>query len=139
MKLFAPAFLPVIFLLVLSCSKGDNSDCPIACSEEYRIITVSIVDSNGNPVALDDFKITNEDNGNDLTISISETEFQMMRERGTYPLFSDLHRQEYSGRELEINFTGYINGGAVVSADYRVGADCCHVYYVSGDLSLEQE
>lgn len=129
-----------IFLLLLvisqSCSKGDNDKCHGICTEEYRTISVTIEDNEGNPVALDNFVVTNIENGTDLTREVNNTEFQIMRERGSYPLFGDEYYTEYFQRELEINFMGFLNGEEVVSADYKVGANCCHVYHVSGNLNI---
>ncbi|MFD2518299.1 hypothetical protein [Salinimicrobium flavum] len=131
-------FLCLVFLFQ-SCSEKDNEKCDGACTEEYRTIIVKIVDSEDQPVALDSFKVVNLKNGRDLTIQVEEEVLQSIRERGSYPLFSDKYVQEYIQQQLDINFTGLIEGEEVVSEDYKVGADCCHVYHISGDLELTLE
>ena len=95
---------------------------------------VEIKDSEGQPVVLNSFKVEDLSSDRDLTIQPDDTTY--MRERGLYPIFSDRYAQEYWQRQIQIKFTGYIEGGEVVSEVYRVGADCCHVYHVSGDLEL---
>ena len=127
----------LFFLLFLqSCSEKDR-ECDIICTEEYRTIIVSVQDGEGEPVALDDFKVVDVKNDRDLTIQPTADVLHQMKERGTYLLFSDRYVQEYAQQELEINFTGFIDGEEVLNEDYVVGADCCHVYHVSGDLELE--
>lgn len=136
MKYYRITSFLCFLLLFSSCSKTD-SECNGVCSAEYRTIVVSIEDGEGNPVALNKYKVIDLKDGRDLSLDVSESEFQMMRERGTYPIFSDKHFRDYARQELNINFTGFIEGEKVVSEDYKVGADCCHVYYVAGVLELE--
>ena len=107
------------------------------CTEEFRTLTIEIKDSQGNPVALDAFRVINTMDGRELSLEIAQTEFQYLREQGTYPIFSDLFSREYKQREIPINFKGYINETEVVNSNYQVGADCCHVYYISGPLKLQ--
>ena len=138
MKNHSTTFVLCLLLFFQSCSEKERK-CDVACTEEYRTITVSIKDSESKPVALDYYEVVDLENGRDLTLQPSDNEFQNMRETGAYPLFSDKYVQEYFQQQLEIKFTGYINGEEVVSEDYIVGANCCHVYRISGDLELELE
>lgn len=134
--------LTIIFVTLLfqSCMKGDEvNECSGICTEEFRTITIEIIDSEGNPVALDSFRVINTANGNELNLRINESEFQYLRENGTYPIFSDLFSGEFRQREITINFKGFIDEVEVVSSNYEVGADCCHVYYISGELELQIE
>ena len=124
--------LSCLFLLFQSCSEKDK-ECSGVCTEEYRTIVVEIKDSEGQPVVLDSFKVVELRTGRDLTIEPGDT---YMRERGFYPIFSDRYAREYKQQELQIKFIGNIGGVEVVSEVYKVGADCCHIYYVSGDLEL---
>lgn len=133
MKSITATLFTGLFLLFQSCSEKDK-ECNGICSEEYRTIVVEIKDSEGEPVVLDSFKVEDLSSGRDLTIQPDDPAY--MRERGLYPIFSDRYAQEYRQRQIQIKFTGYIEGEEVVSEVYRVGADCCHVYHVSGDLKL---
>ncbi len=130
-----PAIFFLFFILFQSCSE-DEEDRNGICTDEYRTIVVSITDSQGVPVALDDFKVVVLKNGRDITIELTDATFQFMRERGTYPIFSDKYHEEYRQQELDITFTGFIDNREVVNSNYRVGADHCHVYHISGDLEL---
>lgn len=131
--------LLIFFLLLFQYCSEKDPECGGSCTNEYRTITVNVLDNEGNPVALDSLKLVDLKNGEDLTPELTDDALQLMRERGTYPIFSDQYVQEYHQQQLEINFSGFIDGKEVVSENYQVGADCCHVYYVSGDLELELE
>lgn len=135
MKLSGTALLLFFLLLFQSCSQPDEKDCNGICSQEYRTITVNIINEEAEPVALDSFKVTALKDGRDLTLEVDESSFQLMQKTGTYPIFSDRHFYDYSRQQLDINFTGFIEGEEVLSEDYRVGADCCHVYYIAGELN----
>ncbi|WP_415830520.1 hypothetical protein [Gillisia limnaea] len=127
-----------VMLLFQSCIKGDDvNECPGICSEEFRNITVEIKDAEGNPVALDSYRVINTVNGNELSTEINDSEFQYFRENGIYPIFSDLYSEEFRQQEITINFKGYIDEVEVISSNYEVGADCCHVYYISGERELQ--
>ncbi|MFO7720604.1 MAG: hypothetical protein R6W85_09225 [Gillisia sp.] len=134
--------LSIIFLILLlqSCIKGDDvNECSGICTEEFRAIAITIKDSEGNPVGLDSFRVINTANGNELNFRINDSEFQYLREIGTYPIFTDLFSGEFRQREITINFKGFIDEAEVVSSNYEVGADCCHVYYIRGELELQIE
>ena len=133
-------FKKIIFLLTIiisiacSESKMDNnkSDCDlidIVCTEEFRTITLEIVDIHNTPVILDNFKITREDTGEE--IELNKNSFQNF-----YPIINDSYQNEIAHKEMNLNFTGYINNTEVVSTVYVVSADCCHIYLVSGETKI---
>jgi hypothetical protein len=131
----------VYFLLLLlffaGCENNDPNDCTNqACTMEFRTITVTIKNSENDPVALDSFKVTNLENGDDLTRDHNNAEFDSMRENGVYPLFGDEYARDFSNQEVEINFKGYIDDQEIISSDYKVGADCCHIILISGDPEI---
>lgn len=114
----------------------DKRECAVPCSEEFRTVSVTITDEvEGNPVALDRFVVTKITTGEEITVEPGSVDLQMMRESGSYPIIND----NYSGPrgEFEVNFKGFIGEEVVVDENYIVGKDCCHIYYVSGDLELE--
>ncbi|PRX54189.1 hypothetical protein [Flagellimonas meridianipacifica] len=140
-KLFLATLSLVLSLWQTSCNSDDdaNDDTNAQCEETictlvFIRINVSVTDQDENPVALDSFTVTNLANGNDMTISLSESERIAARETGLYPLTQDgiLDLNE----ERQIQFKGFINDEEVVSSDYTVSTDCCHVGLDSGDLQL---
>jgi len=136
LKLFTLTISSFLAIFQLSCNGDDsNSDCKsVNCTDVFITINVSIKDQNQNPVALDSFEVTNLKNGTDLTISLSPSKLVMAQQLGQYPLVTDGTVNE--NQELELQFKGFINNQEVVISNYTVGADCCHVFLVSGDLEL---
>jgi len=132
------SFYPILLLLFfIGCENNTANDCTDqACTEEFRTITVTIKDSENNPVVLDSFKVTNLENGDDLTRELNNFEFEAMRKKGVYPLFGDEYTRDFSNKEVEINFKGYIDNREIINSDYKVGADCCHVILISGNPEI---
>lgn len=129
----------IFFLFLFGCNNRDNnkSNCEnIACTEEFITILVYIKDDLDSPVALNSIKVTISENGNDITREVNDLEWQMFRQNGAYPLFGDEYVKDYQNMELEINFKGFINDLEVVNSDFIVGADCCHVFLISGETNL---
>ena len=54
----------MLFLFLLGCNNSDDNNNPecnnIACTLEFRTITVHIIDDLANPVALDGIKVTSD-------------------------------------------------------------------------------
>jgi hypothetical protein len=127
-------------LISLGCSDSTIDDTPncteVFCTEEYRTITISIKDKEGDAVALDYFRVIVLSNGNDITLDVSSNEYDWMVKNGTYPLFSDKYVAKYRNKKLEINFKGYVDDKLVFDSDYTVGADCCHVMLVEGETDM---
>lgn len=130
----------LIVLLVSNCNDSEVEDQPdcadIACTEEYRTITVNVKDQDGNAVALDRFTVVVLPNETDITSDWSDSEIELMAKNGVYPLFSDKYSNTYRNKQIEINFKGYIDDKQVLDANYTVGADCCHVFLVDGETNL---
>jgi hypothetical protein len=133
------------FLFMTRCSDDyrDNTDpdcVAVACTQNFVTIFITVEDPSGVKIPLDSIAVTDTDTGEDLTLDISLQEFQMFREQGQYPLYDDSYKAGHRNMERLVTFTGFIDAMAVVSGNYVVAADCCHVRLVSGDqlLILEQ-
>ena len=123
-------------IIFISCDCNGDSDCNnVACTEEFVMITVNIVDGNQNPIILDDFKVVDIDNNIDLTDDLKDY-YQSYLNDGTYPIFDDRFQQDYQNQEIELQFIGYIEDQEVINEYYLVGADCCHVYPISGNYYI---
>jgi len=134
--MFKKIFLLFTILLVTTCSDNkldnDKSDCnliDIVCTEEFRSITLEIVDINDNPVILDAFKIIREDTG-------EEIESGENLHQNFYPIINDNYQNEIAQREINLKFTGFINNIEVLSTNYVVSADCCHIDLISGKTKI---
>jgi hypothetical protein len=127
----------IILLPFLSCNNDDSDDCnDVFCTQDFRTIVVSIQDSDSDPIALDSFEVVIIGTGIDITRNVNESEFEIMKQHGTYPLFGDEYQQSYANREVELNFKGIINNQIIVNKDFTVGANCCHINLVSGNTSI---
>jgi len=136
--------LVTVLLLVLtitqsSCSKDDdnpNSQCVnTVCTEQFVTISVSIADRDQKPVVLDSFSVTNIENGKDMTVSLSESELDFAKKTGKYPLTDDSSLS--TNQQAKLLFRGLANNEELISSQYVVGTDCCHINLISGDLELE--
>ncbi|GAB2794303.1 hypothetical protein GCM10027275_44240 [Rhabdobacter roseus] len=127
----------LLIILLVSCQKDQLGCADVNCTEEYRVITVTLVQPDGSPVRLDSMAVVERGSGANLLPNLSA--WEEIRAQGTYPIFEDSFVQEYRNREVELEFRGYLAGQEVVSAVYVVGADCCHVRLVRGDSRIEVE
>nr|WP_299346710.1 hypothetical protein [Allomuricauda sp.] len=140
-KLFLIAISLLLSLWQTSCNADDDANDEInaqcaetICTAIFIRINVSVTDQNQNPVALDSFTVTDLDSGDDMTIRLSDSEFTNAQETGLYPLTQDGILDLNQVRQIQ--FKGFINNQEVVSGDYTVSTDCCHVDLDSGDLEL---
>ncbi|MEM6892428.1 MAG: hypothetical protein AAF554_01980 [Bacteroidota bacterium] len=141
-KLFLATLTLFVSLWQTSCNSDDegtnddrNAQCEgTICTAIFVRINVTVTDQNQNPVALDSFSVTNLDNGEDMTITLSDSERNRARETGLYPLTEDGILDLNEARRIE--FSGFINNQEVVSGEYTVSTDCCHVGLDAGDLEL---
>lgn len=120
--------------IFLGCKSDDCSD--IFCTQEFVTINISIKNQSNNPVSLDYFEVINLKDGSDLTREVNSAELELMQQNGTYPLFGDEHVNAYKNQKLEIQFKGFSNNQKIISQNYTVGADCCHVILISGVTEL---
>ena len=139
----APVILSLFLSFVqISCNNDDdanedqNAICEdTICTAIFIQINVSVTDMNQNPVALDSFTVTNLANGNDMTITLTDQELADAQETGLYPLTQDGILDVNQVRQVQ--FRGFIANQEVVSGDYTISTDCCHVGLDSGDLQLQ--
>ncbi|MEM9000262.1 MAG: hypothetical protein AAGB24_08355 [Bacteroidota bacterium] len=136
-QLIVATVISLLTIAPISCNSDDdsNSDCQDAiCTTVLVRIMVSITDQNQDPVALDSFKVVNRENGNDMTIALTPSELAAAQQFGQYPLIED--GSLGVNQERQIQFQGFVNNQEVISSDYTVGTDCCHVGLVDGNLQL---
>lgn len=111
-------------VFVFSC---DSDSSNVICTEQYKLISLEIVDTNGLPVALDSLKVMLGEC--DITYEYTSQGYEEAKTTGMYILLSDEWQKELENIESEIVFTGYIAGEEVVQESFRVTADCCHIQY----------
>ncbi len=119
-------------LLFSGCIDDDNQNrnCNgVACTEIFLFLTVKVVDSDGQPVTLDSYKVILLETGVDITPDNSDNPF--LEEKGTYVVFDDSYSDDYQNETTIIKFLGFIGSEEVANMEFTVGADCCHVKMIS--------
>ena len=127
------------FILFASCNNDNDpnenleNDCTTtACTYEFRSILVNIKDSDGNIVKLDKSEVIDSDSKETI---LDET-YNDQTSTEFYLLYSDSFQSEIINEEREIIFKGYIDNNEVISSNYVVSSDCCHIFLVEGNLDL---
>jgi len=134
--------LPLI-CLILSCAKKDDrgkGDCPtdLMCTMEYRTITISVTDTNGAPVALDEYRTVRlSDNREfDLRHDAGNWEDSGRRATGIYPVLTDSQQKEASTAGELFEFRGEKDNKVLVREQFRIRDNCCHVELLSGNTTV---
>jgi hypothetical protein len=112
---------------VVACSGDPNPSDPIACTEEFRAWSVTVVDAAGNPVDGLTVQVVRNSTGEQLPYG--GTAFSA----GSYRIMDDgmAAAIRIEGETIEGSGTG---GGGTFDAAWEFGADArrCHVEKLSG-------
>lgn len=124
---FRRAVPVAIAVAALACSDDGEIASPIACTEEFRSWTVTVVDDGGVPVAGLEVDVTRQATGALLPYGGPGSE------AGSYRIMDDGMREELAsdGESVVVEGAGT---GISFRADYRFGTDGsrCHVEKISG-------
>lgn len=136
MKKYFILFLVIISVLVLQCESDSvqQIDCTSAiCTTIYLSITVTIKHKTDSTLYhLTDYKVKRVSNNSDVTPNHDN----LSGYSGYYPLANDGNIDLYKFKNVEVEFTGYVNNSIVTQERFIVTADCCHISLVEGDVSL---
>jgi hypothetical protein len=120
----------LLAVIISGCDRDNKTDCAGICSDEFRIINVSIKRSSDNStVVLTSFKVIRVSDSKDITPGKS----LIPEDYGFYPLVDDNYQGMLRNRNVEVEFQGYSNNTLIVSKRFIVTADCCHVSLVSDE------
>lgn len=129
-------FLKGIFILLFllaACNEEDSVSCDEAvCTEEFRIILVKVEDQNSQVVMLDRIEVTEKSTGQDVTIPVSDEVFKGYQSEGLYLVFDDSKVDVYENEIFTITLKGFLNQEEVLSTDFLIGVDCCHIRLIEG-------
>lgn len=107
-------------MAIVSCLRTDET----ACTMEFRTIGINV--QNG---ALQRFYT--------LRLEKGDTIFHLYDSilPGYYTVLDDGAMGWLKGKEENFKFEGWRNDSLVVEANFRIGADKCHIYKVSGPVN----
>ncbi|MGJ3234790.1 hypothetical protein [Marivirga sp.] len=133
MKFRGLYFLIAFSISLFSCEEENLSsdDCDSVskiCTEEFRSITLEIVDLEGEPVILDDF-YTFLDSRKKFEFTLNE----IQEGQGVYPVLTDAEMDEIDREGTTLIFVGEKDGKNLVEHQMVIGHDCCHVILIEGD------
>lgn len=112
-----------------------KSNC-VNCTKVFYTISVNIKNKEKKPIALDKMEVVRLDTNKNITHKLVGSEWKLHQKWGSYPIYSDAFVEQDKGKSFTINFKGYIGTKLVVNTNVLVGADCCHVFYISGDREI---
>ena len=122
-------------ILYTGCSSDKNNDraedcSDVICDMAFLSIPITIKYEDGTPVVLDNYEVIEVATGKVRDVPNWGEEFHR------YIIASDLDREDFAGKEIELHFVGKIGEKTVVTKNYVVSANCCHTYLVKGDQEV---
>lgn len=136
----------IIILHTLSCgttmqNSPQQEPCPddIACTEDFRAITIGLQNSQEEPYVLESISIRNTTDNEVITINQSEWQTGMPADAGRYVILTDAHQKALENRKVNVYVIGTKDGAEVINEIYLIGADCCHIQHFEGPLTLTIE
>jgi hypothetical protein len=81
---------------------------------------------------LTDYKVNRVSNNSDVTPKHDN----LSGYSGYYSLANDGSIDLFKFKNVEVEFTGYVNNSIVIQKRFIVTADCCHISLVEGNVSL---
>ena len=116
-------------ILVTACNRCEDE---IICTEEFRMIVLTLKDNSEQPGILD----------SSYTIRQSTSEKirpEQSMGAGYYVVLDDAYHPQLKNKEDNFRFVGWKNNTIVVDELYKIAADNCHILKRSGadTLSLQ--
>lgn len=128
----------LLTLLAVGCdSSDDRPDCSaVACTLEFRTLTVSVSDPSGVAIPLESYQVIRVADGADVTPEYSPENLESYQNFNAYPILTDARGADLRNKRVELEFRGFANGTLVASRTFLAGADCCHVAFFQGDTDI---
>lgn len=109
-------------------------DCSTTnCTMEFRSITTVIKHKTDSTLFhLTDYKVIRVSDDLDVTPKHdNSTDYS-----GYYSVANDSKMDLYKFKNVEVEFTGYVNNSIIIQKRFIVTADCCHISLVQGDTKF---
>ena len=117
-----------------SCEENNDSCQETACTLVFVSVNATIKDQNQDPVVLDSYELINTETNAMISLSSSPAELAQLAQEGIYPIMDDLSINQ--NQQLNIQLRGFLNNQQVITENYTVAKDCCHVSLVSGETEI---
>lgn len=116
-------------------SQANAKSCPcpkdIMCTEDFRFVTVTVVDKTGTPVTFDRYETVRASNS---TVLARKDNTEMAP--GTYVIASDGEKEGISTCGEKFLFRGYRGGKKLLEEEFTLRNDCCHIERQSGRTEI---
>jgi hypothetical protein len=127
--------LPVIAGCIMGVSCKTHTGVP--CTEEYRMLTVSIKDTSSNPVLLSKYFVKKTSTGETIDFSKEDPYLDSInRIQGIYFVCTDGKLGMTSSNGTEFEFHGISGNIEIVNEKYLIGNDQCHIKMLSGKTEV---
>ncbi|MDJ1467293.1 hypothetical protein QNI19_17810 [Cytophagaceae bacterium DM2B3-1] len=115
-----------------------TKDCSgdVMCTRIFMTVSATVKNKDNSPVQLDSYKIIQTATGTERKPTVDAADAEMQRQSGAYPIVTDANVKELANKEIEVEFIGYKAGKELVKRKLTVGADCCHVKHIAGELDI---
>ena len=135
-------FLSISILIILLLSECDidnritdnRINCAGAiCTEEFRSIVVTLKHSSDSTAyILTVYKVIRIYDKLDIT----PNDDNLTDNNGYYPITNDLKLELFKFKNVEVEFSGYLNNALVIQSRFIITGDCCHISLVEGDTKF---
>jgi hypothetical protein len=133
LKIFISSSILLSFFLT-DCENDKSFNCEfVACTDIFKIITITVKHkTDSSAYSLTNYKVIRVSDNKDLTIT---GDFFFINQ-GYYPLTDDSKRSIFVNKNVELEFSGYLNDSLVIQKRFVVTSDCCHISLVEGDTKF---
>ena len=124
----------VLFPLVFTkCESDTRAGCEFAmCTEEFRGISIHIMhQTDSTAFNLTSYSAIRISDGKDITISDNI----LPDNKGYYSVANDMRKDLFRNKNVEVEFSGYLNDKLVLQKRVVITADCCHISLVKGETT----
>jgi len=138
MKIFFYTLKSGLFLLGLfSALPSCKNEKTIICTQEYKILTVTVKNSDGDPVYLSWYSVSNKNTGEGLDFSHEDPYMDSInRTQGIYTIFTDGLMEMTTKEGTEFDFSMMNGSMPVVIGTCLIGKDDCHCLLLGGNTEI---
>lgn len=115
----------LIAFVFLSLLLGSCSEKGLICTDEYRMIIVSVENSAGAPVVLDEVYTLRNSTGEKITYTQNPA-------GGYYLVLDDSYHHSLKNDDGLFTFVGKSGGKLVFEEIYNIAGDACHIHKRAG-------